>query len=138
MPLNDPISAYNAKNNVEALLVQQYLESGGVEAFFAEDNGATGFLPEIHKPQVWISRADADRAAKLLAQYEQDAADRDATRPRDELESIDALCEECGKTSSFPGSLQGTVQNCPHCLAYIDVGEFDWPDDPSTDAGEDA
>jgi hypothetical protein len=42
---------------------------------------------------------------------------------------IEVVCEDCGKTTSFPKSLEGTTQECSHCHAYIDVGDLPWDDD---------
>ncbi|MFZ5829421.1 MAG: putative signal transducing protein [Planctomycetota bacterium] len=141
MALEDPVAAYNAENNMEALLVQRYLESEGLETHVTEDNSPVGCwmfgtLPEIHKPQVWISRRDVDRAAALLTEYERRKAAHDAERAARATSKIEVHCEECGKTSEFAGSLEGSVQNCPHCNAYVDVGEFDWPDDEVADASD--
>lgn len=142
MPLVDPISAYNASSNLEAMLVQQFLESEGVPAFVTEDNSLVGYwmfgiLPEIHKPQVWVSRRDAERAAQLLVEYERLQFERDAERKMNEPKSFTVQCEDCGKMSSFAGSLQGTVQICPQCGAYVDVGDFDWPGEDQDEVGED-
>lgn len=133
MPLKDPIAAYNAASNTEAAVVQRFLESLGVEAFAVEDNSLVGHwmfgnLPEIHKPQVWINRSDAERAAELLTEFERGKTERDAERKAEEPKTITAQCEDCGKSTQFPGSLNGTVQDCPHCGSFVDVGEIDWPD----------
>lgn len=142
MKLEDPIAAYNAENNIEATLIQHLLASQGVPAHVTEDVSMVGHwmfgnLPEIYKPQVWISRVDSERAAKLLHEYEQQKRNRNASREahegdEDEVEIL-IECEECGESTSFDMSLYGTVQDCSHCGAYVDVGEVDWPD---TDFGE--
>lgn len=134
MTLEDPITAYNAESNMDALWAQQYLENEGIEAHVIEDHSMVGHwmfgnLPEIHKPQVWVSRQDAEEAGRLLAIYEQRKIDRDAGQAAKEVEPLEVVCEECERSSTFAGSLNGTVQDCPHCGAYVDVGEFDWPED---------
>ena len=138
MALKNPIAAYNAESNSEALLVQRHLESHGIEAFATEDHSLVGYwmfgtLPEIHKPQVWVDQADVDRAAELLRDYERHKLERDAKRQPDnqpdKSATIEITCEDCGKACTFPSSLKGTVQDCPHCGSYVDVGEIDWPDD---------
>lgn len=140
MNLEDPVAAYNAESNMDAILVQRFLDSEGVQAFVVEDNSLVGYwmfgkLPEIHKPQVWINRADTERVSRLLAEYERRKAERDAQRKVSEPQTIEVICEECGKVATFAGSLLGTVQDCPHCGAYLDVGEVDWPyDDDVNDA----
>ena len=134
MALTDPIPAYNAENNVEAAIVQRLLESHGIEAYAAEDNSLVGHwlfgnLPEIHKPQVWISRADTERVAELLIEYERHRMETDASRTAGQPTTITVHCEDCGKASQFAESLKGSVQECSHCRAYIDVGDIEWPYD---------
>ena len=134
MSLHDPIAAYNAESNMDAILAQRFLESEGVEAFVTEDNSLVGYwafgrLPEIHKPQVWVSREDAERVGRLLAEYERRKRDRDAQHPVEPTTMIEVTCEECKQLAKFAGSLLGTVQNCPYCGSYLDVGEPAWPFD---------
>lgn len=37
------------------------------------------------------------------------------------LTGIDVVCEECGRATNFPLGQLGTVRQCAHCRAYIDV-----------------
>ena len=133
MSLRDPFAAYNAGSNVEAHFVCGLLVDAGVEAVVVEDLSqvgvwAGGLVAEIHKPQVWIERADIERARPVLTEYERRAAARrlaerggaGAAGP-----PVEVVCEECGKRSTFPAAQKGTVQNCPHCRAYVDVEEED-------------
>ena len=49
---------------------------------------------------------------------------------------MEVVCEECGQTSSFPATQQGSLQDCPHCGASVDVGEaaFEgWDEVPGED-----
>lgn len=135
MALDDPIPAYNAATNLEAQLVSTILNEAGIEAFAVEDLSTAGLwefgtLPGIHKPQVWISRRDADRAQPILASYDRENADRSrAARLRSESDQpISARCEECGRETEFPRAKSGTIQDCPHCGAYLDVPETGEPD----------
>ena len=126
MALRDPIAAYNAANNVEAHLVCNALIESGIEAQVIEDVSAVGvwmfgLLPEIHKPQVWIEREDIERAKTVLDDYEQRASDR--REPAATGETIEAACEECGARSTFPSTQRGSVQKCPQCQAFVDVGD---------------
>jgi hypothetical protein len=133
MELRDPVIAYDAATNVEAQLVKLLLTEAGIDAFASEDHSTAGLwmfgvMPEIHKPQVWVSSADHDRAQLLLQEYEQRVAERQQSGVSSEASAgpaIEVLCEECSKKSSFPSSQKGTVQDCPHCGAYVDVGEGD-------------
>jgi endogenous inhibitor of DNA gyrase (YacG/DUF329 family) len=129
LAISNPVSVFNAKNNIEAHLLQNMLADEGIEAYATFDESAVGHwmfgsLPEIHKPQVWIDRSNVDQARPLLMKFEQrqrlhsmpakGSADREGDK-------IAVICEECGKTSYFGGSKNGTVQDCPHCGAYVDV-----------------
>ncbi len=134
MPLSDPIAAYNAQSNTDAHLVQQFLESQGIESSVTEDNSLVGqwtfgLLPEIHKPQVWISRADAERVAELLTMFEVRRRERNVAELPEGAASIEVCCEDCGRTATFAENLKGSVQDCPHCGAFVDVGEVDWPEE---------
>ena len=119
MALRDPVAVYTAGTNVEAHVIARMLEESGVSLW------AFGTL-SYHKPQIWVSRADQDRARQLLADYERDQAER----RRESLDGdlISVTCEECGKITFFLPKNKGTVQECSHCHAYVDVGddlEFD-------------
>jgi hypothetical protein len=84
-----------------------------------------GLIPEIHKPQVWVERADIGRAKPILDEYERRARElRDADEPEAAPAgpAIEVFCEECGQRTSFPPALRGSVQQCQHCRAYVDVG----------------
>ncbi len=126
MSLQDPVAVYNAGTNVEAHLVARMLDEAGVAAAAVEDASvvglwAFGLLPQIHKPQVWVERADLARAVALLKQYERDliAKQRVAT----DGEPIAVTCEDCGEVSHFPAQHKGSVQECSHCHAYVDVDD---------------
>jgi len=133
MELRDPVIAYDAATNVEAQLVKMLLTEAGIDAFASEDHSTAGLwmfgvMPEIHKPQVWVSSEDHDRAQLLLQEYEQQAAERRLPGASSEASAgpaIEVVCEECGKQSSLPSSQKGSVQDCPHCGAYVDVGDGD-------------
>jgi Putative prokaryotic signal transducing protein len=141
MALRDPVAVYNAASNMEAHFVREALTAAGIEAFVIEDvsqvgTWAFGLIPEIHKPQVWVERADIARAKPVLEDYERRTAElRAADAAADAGPDIEAVCEECGGRSTFPAAVRGTVQTCRHCGEYLDVGgeeEADW----QADAGE--
>jgi hypothetical protein len=146
MALQDPVAAYNARSNVEAQLVCGILKDAGVEAFVIEDVSQIGtwmfgLLPEIHKPQVWVDRSNLDRAKPVLEDYENRSRERQkalgkAVAPTEAV--LEAECEECGRRSAFPAAVEGTVQDCPHCGAYMDVGEPPewWSEEKPTDGSE--
>lgn len=131
MAFRDPLAAYNAESNLEAHVVCGLLIEAGVEAVVVEDNSLAGIwlggtVAEIHKPQVWIERADSERARPVLTDYERWAADRRVAKrvaAGADGPPVEVVCEECGTRSEFPAAQLGTIQNCPHCRAYVDVGD---------------
>lgn len=144
MPLDDPIKVYFAANNIEANLLCEMLKNAGIEASSIEDHSQVGtwmggIVPNLHRPQVWVSRSDEERAKSLIAEFEVLASERRHAKQTDG--SISMLCEHCGAVISFPAALSGTVQACPECEDYIDVGDeghFEgWeadPEPPQTDS----
>jgi hypothetical protein len=126
MALRDPIAVYNAANNVEAMLLREALLASGIEAHSVDDATPVGawmfgLLPEIHKPQVWVDRRDAERARQIVDDFETTAAQQRAKVA--ESPPISVVCEECGRTTDFPASQLGSVESCAHCGAYVDVGD---------------
>ena len=131
MKLNDPFAAYNAATDHEAQMVRLALMDAGIAAFVIEDQSIVGtwvfgYIPEINKPQVWIERADIDRAKPVLDQFEKrnlqlrmDDADEDD----DTAAEIEVQCEECGEYDFYPAVQKGSVQVCWHCKSYVDVEE---------------
>ena len=41
--------------------------------------------------------------------------------PESDKQDVPVTCPDCGETSIFLGSLEGTVQECSHCAAFVDV-----------------
>lgn len=126
-----PVLAYTANGNLEAHSVVTWLESNGIRAHVVEDNSgvslfAFGTISQFHKPQVFVDKADVDRAGELLRQFETQRDQR--RRELNDSTPITSECEECGASSEFPASQDGTTQNCPECNAFMDVGTIDWPD----------
>jgi len=129
MPLQDPVAVYTARTNTEAQIVRHLLIQSGVEAFAVEDLSVVGLwmggtIPGVDTPKVWVDRADVERAVPILREYEQRAAERRLAEPTSVSAGpgVEATCDECGECSPFPPEQRGTVQECPHCGAYMDVG----------------
>jgi hypothetical protein len=123
--LQDPVAVYNAATNLEANLLCNILGESGIEAHPTEDLSIVGgwvggFIPEIHKPQVWVGRADVERVKPILDEYERRRAELQGATPAGDA-FVTTACEECGRPGTFPAALRGTVQTCPHCHAYLDV-----------------
>ncbi len=71
MSLRDPFAAYTAGSNFEAHLVCGLLQDTGIQAVVIEDVSQVGVwiggtIAGIHKPQVWIEKADIERARPVL------------------------------------------------------------------------
>jgi hypothetical protein len=125
MALRDPVAIYNAATNLDAALLSELLNGAGIEAYAVEDVSLAGqwmfgLLPEIHKPQVWIERGDMAKAKPILEKYESDHV---RSKEGSNADTVAAVCEDCGQESQFPVSRRGFVETCPHCGAYMDVGE---------------
>jgi hypothetical protein len=128
MALRNPVAIYNAANNAEVYLVQDALAAAGIEAYITEDNSAMGLwalgmLPGIHKPQVWVERDDVERAKPILEEFERRKAELNTTETKGIAPDVRAHCEECDKYSFFPAAQVDSVQQCPHCGGFVDVGD---------------
>ncbi len=126
MQLNEPIVIYTGQSNSDAWAAMQHLDANGIDAYVVENNAATGFsilggIAGVHQPQVYVSKSDAPQANEHLKQYIELCKQRQANLPT----KIEAVCEKCGETTLFSSSLDGTVQDCSHCGAYVEVGEFE-------------
>ena len=126
MAIHDPIAIYTAGSNLEAYCVREMLNAEGIEAAVVEDESRAGvwmfgFLPQFNKPQVWIERADAERARPLLATYEQRLVERE--EQAGDGSPIAVTCDECRRMTLFPALKLGRVEVCPNCGAYVDVGD---------------
>ncbi|MCC7422190.1 MAG: DUF2007 domain-containing protein [Planctomycetaceae bacterium] len=136
MELRDPIVAYVAASNVELEVLVAIFEEAGIPVHGNPDNSPVGawvggLIPEIHRPKLMVEREDAERAGRLLADYEARNAER-RNRPKTG-ESIGVVCDKCGEEAGFDASLEGSVQNCPKCGAFLDVV---WQDEEDEDWGE--
>lgn len=113
MALQDPVAVYNAADNNEALFLRDLLEEAGIEAFAVEDLSmigamALGWIPELHKPQVWVDKHNVERAVPIIEKYENRSTNRE---PDD---ATDVFCYECGERVE-PGAA-----SCPACHAVLD------------------
>src|SRR5437762_4778460 len=127
MYYRDPKCVHVDDNLAHAQVVVGWLGAHGIEAEVMNEMTLGGFeglvsiLPSklsFRGVEVWVNDpADADRARQLIADH---AAELQATRASRTGE-VEAVCEECGQTTTFTAAEQGTVQQCPHCGAYLDV-----------------
>lgn len=132
MDFKKPSIVYTAVTNAEAHMIVIMLQANGVAALASEDQSgaslwAFGTITQFHKPSIWVDEADLQTAAVLIQDYEEKK--RASAASKESSGEIEALCEECGKTTSFPRKLDGTTQPCGHCHAYLDVGTMQWDED---------
>jgi hypothetical protein len=135
MEFKKPVIVYTAATNVEAHMIVDMLHANGVPAHADEDQSgvslwAFGTISQFHQPNIWVDEIHLKSAAALIQDFEDKKRARNT--PVEGPGKIHVVCEDCGKTSSFPSSLDGTTQDCPHCGAYVDVGELPWDDDFGT------
>jgi len=131
------VEVYRAKNGVQAHLFVTALEEAGIKAeiqgttFHPASQTAASLISDSaawwDAPRILVFAEDAERAGQLLLEWE--ARERKKEQETEASPPIEAVCEKCGRSSSFPASQRGSVQDCPHCAAYIDVGDEDSPDD---------
>lgn len=129
MKFKEPFKLYTAETNVEAHMIVNMLVANGVEAYADEDNSgvslwALGVLSQFHQPNVWIERSTTPKAVELIRGFEEQKRERE--QPAASESELYVECESCKNVLAFPASLNGTTQDCPHCRAYVDVGEFEW------------
>ncbi len=132
MDFQKPVIVYTAATNVEAHLIVDMLHANGVPAHAVEDLSgvslwAFGTISQFHKPNIWVDEATLQEAADLIRGFEEKKRAR--TTPVKGPGEIQVHCEDCGKATSFPSSLDGTTQESRHCGGYVDVGELPWEDD---------
>ena len=132
MELKEPFAVYIAATNLESHMIVDMLNANGIAAFADEDQSgvslwAFGTISQFHKPRVWIEKSASKEAAQIILDFEE--RKRQHQNPDGGDDTIEAKCEECGRTTIFPDSLNGTTQECSHCRAFVDVGEFAWDED---------
>ena len=132
MNLKEPIAVYTAPTNLEAHVITNMLNDNGVPAFAVEDqSGASlwmfGTISQFHRPKIWVDKSSASEARQLIRLFEERQRER-KNRGTGTLE-IPVQCNECGNTMKFPDTQNGSVQQCPRCSAYVDVGELNWEQD---------
>lgn len=130
MNLKDPVPAYSGADPAEIHILQNLLDEAGIEAFVPGDVDTSwtgGSLPGIRTPQVFIERADLERAKPVLDDYERLIAERAAADTK--VSPIEVTCDKCHKASTYPHAQIGSVQSCPACGAYVDVTLDDTPDE---------
>jgi hypothetical protein len=120
----DMICVYHAADVEQAEVLVTWLAERGIEALVKDSYAATMMpSPLIVAPQgievCVMDPEQAERARVLLREQFAEASARHASDTADA--TVEATCEECGRSARFPASQRGTVQTCPHCGRYVDV-----------------
>jgi hypothetical protein len=141
MPYRDPKCVFVASHFGQANIVASWLRGHGIpaEVMNRETTGGLGYplAAGLAGVEVWVmDPAQVAEAIRLLGDHALELITQKPTGP-----PLEVVCEECGQTSTFPAEQRGSVQNCPHCSAYLDVEPADGaeaegsePEGPGTDA----
>lgn len=138
MKFNKPVVVYTSENNMEAHMIVEMLNANDIDALADEDQSgiamwAMGTIGQFHRPQVWIDTSDSVKAIALVKQFEVKRKQRMYPSVRDQAVTgmVDGTCEKCETTTKFSAALDGTIQDCPKCGQYVDVGllQQDPPDE---------
>lgn len=115
MEIVDPVAVYSPRTLAEGQEIARVLSESGVPA-------------RVIMEEVVVARADEQRAAEFFKslQHSDTEVPADPSKPA----FVTAVCEECGQSSTFTGEYFGTVQDCPHCGKFMDVGGSDADFDP--------
>jgi len=139
MSASDPNCVFVTSNSEAAYTIVDWLKTQGVQAevqtHMKESDGVmmTPFANSDTSSHLEIHIANVERAdeiRELIISRKDELLSHAEAVDKAPPEDMVVECEACGKTTVFPGNLQGTVQDCPHCGAYLDVpggeDEFDW------------
>lgn len=139
MSRKDPRSVFTSDNLSAAEFVAEWLGQQGIEVELMthiKESDGVGLTPfsdsqSTSHMELFVKNVDDVETARELILENQESILQEAQK-RDQAvpEKIAVVCEHCGETAIFPGTMQGTVQECPHCGEYLDVpggeDEFDW------------
>lgn len=119
---SEPICVRRTATVEEADMIVAWLVERGVQSMVMDrDNPGVMAFGVTDEEGIAVCVADsetADRAEALLDEHDKEAAARTADPSAGPIE---AVCEDCGKTSTFPATTSGTVQECNHCGCHVDV-----------------
>ncbi len=121
----EALVAWLREREIQADIETHLKESDGVGLTPFSSSDMASRL-EIHVPDANLAAEVRQLIEQNKSEWYQSAQEVKSAPPQD----MAVNCEACGQTSIFPGELQGTVQVCPHCGAYMDIpggeDEFDW------------
>lgn len=137
MNLKDPVVVFAGETEANAHVIQAYLLENSIEATVVEDqsqDGANvfgGTLADPKPPQVWVEKDVYEKARALVMQFaEQIRQHQEQEKKRlENAEPIPVECDSCLTVTKFAAIQHGTVQVCPKCQAFLDVGDDEPFDD---------
>jgi hypothetical protein len=136
----NPDTVFVAENIRVAEAIIQFLAANNIPAEVFTDptqtisepvTGVSEVLPaERFEIRVTVP-AKATEARALLASAESAAMVRSIREKRLQRSgTVNAVCEECKKSSEWPADTMGTTEQCPNCGAWMDIPD---PDDDWSD-----
>lgn len=122
MALGDLVKIYASRSHMQVQLMARLLEQCGIDAIVREP--VTYWLSDNipSDTSVYVTHPNAERAVEIIQvirAYETLKAERDNALG----EEISVTCGKCGKMTAFPSAQFDTVQECPVCGTFLDVGE---------------
>jgi len=105
----DIIVAWLEEHDIEASVLDR--DNPGVMAFGAADIEGIAICV--------TNESTAQRAKALLDEHDKERAQRSSVTPASG--PLEVACDECGRENRFPAEARGTVQQCTHCGAHLDV-----------------
>ncbi len=144
MPFQEPVVVFTGESDIDPFRVRSHLLQNGIEAEVIEFADPTsgdvfaGALVEPPAPQLVVEKSEFEAARALVVAFEQQTRiDREQRNERlASAEPVSVECEHCKKTTAFAATLTGTVQVCPRCQSYLDVGDDDAFDDWQVDEAD--
>jgi len=139
MSTHDPSCVFVTGDRTAAQLIVQWLQeqeiNAEVQTHLPESDGV-GLTPMSDadmrgRQEIHITELDrAEEIRELILQNQEELIERAQAIETAPQQDVLVTCETCGNTAVFAAEYQGTVQDCPHCGAYLDVpggaDEFDW------------
>ena len=122
--IHDLICVYRARNVEEADVLVAWLDEHGIESLVKDREAALTMATSliVAPAGIEVCVSEEAKAAEARALIEQRMEELRRAREADEQRPpIEAVCEECGQSGTFPYPQRGSVQSCKNCGAYMDV-----------------
>jgi len=132
LKLNEPVVAYIAESNFEAKNLVNVLARNGIDAHCEEDlsgmeGAAAANVGSFLKPKIWVDKSQLENAVAVLREFEEEKQAK--LRAAGDAPPVSSTCDECGEVSLFAAEFADTVQDCPKCGKFMDVGDMGWAEE---------